>query len=349
MCIGRRPDSDPDLASQPTLSRFENCWGPRELYRLSQVFVQRFIQQHPKPPEQIILDLDATDDPTHGQQEFAFFHGYYDTYCYLPLLGFAQADDGPQELVAAVLRPGNVHAGHKTVAILKRLVASLRVAWPSVRILLRADSGLAIPEVYDWCEDNGVAYVISLPKNSRLAALAEPFLQAARREKDRTGYKARHFHQVRYAADSWRTSRRVVVKAEVTDQGDNPRFVVTNDASRSSAELYHFYAQRGDAENRIKELKNDLKADRTSCHCFLANQFRLLLHAAAFVLICALRDGLHGTQLAAAQVSTIRLKLLKVGVRVRETVRRVWLHFSSAYPLQHLWPLLLARLRTAPA
>jgi hypothetical protein len=228
-------------------------------------------------------------------------------------------------------------------------VGALREAWPDAHIVLRGDSGLALPEVYDWCEDHGVTYVISLAKNPRLVALAEPFLQTARDQVDRTGHKARHFHQVRYAADSWRTSRRVVVKAEVTPQGDNPRFVVTNDASRSPAELYQFYAQRGDAENRIKELKNDLKADRTSCHRFAANQFRLLLHAAAFVLICALRDGLHGTQLATAQVSTIRLKLLKVGVRVRETVRRVWLHFSSAYPLQRLWPLLLARLRTTPA
>jgi len=344
-CIGRYPDSAPDLASQPTLSRFENAWDKKALYRLAQVFVQGFIQAHPKAPRQIVLDLDATDDPTHGQQELTFFHGYYDTYCYLPLLGFAQADDGPQELVAAVLRPGNVHAGHGTVAILKRLVAAFGEAWPKARIVLRGDSGLALPAVYDWCEDHDVTYVISLAKNPRLVALAEPFLQAARDEVARTGHKARHFHEVRYAADSWRHERRVILKAEVTPQGDNPRFVVTNDARRTPAELYHFYTQRGDVENRIKEVKLDLKADRTSCHRFLANQFRLLLHAAAFVLMSALRDGLHGTELAAAQACTIRLKLLKVGVRVRETARRVWLHLSSAYPLQPLWFLLLSRLR----
>ena len=342
-CLGRFPDSSHDLACQPTLSRFENAWGKKALYRLSRGFVQRFIEAHRDTPEQIVLD--ATDDPTHGQQELTFFHGYYDTYCYLPLLAFAQADDGPQELVAAVLRPGNVHAGHKTVAILKRLVGAFREAWPDARVMLRGDSGLALPAVYDWCEENHVTYVISLAKNPRLRAFAEPFLQAAREEVARTGRTARHFHEFRYAADSWRQERRVILKAEVTPQGDNPRFVVTNDTSRSPAELYHFYTQRGDVENRIKELKLDLKADRTSCHRFLANQFRLLLHAAAFVLLSALRERLSGTQLAAAQAGTIRLRLLKVGVRVRETARRVWLHLSSAYPLQPLWFLLLSRLR----
>jgi hypothetical protein len=344
-CLGRFPESAHDLASQPTLSRFENAWDRKALYRLARVFVERFVEAHPDPPEQIVLDLDATDDPTHGQQELTFFHGYYDTYCYLPLLAFAQADDGPQELVAAVLRPGNVHAGRGTVTILKRLVAAFEEGWPDARTILRGDSGLALPAVYDWCEDNGVTYAISLPTNSRLEALAEAFLQAARDEVARTGEKARHFHEFRYAADSWRQERRVILKAEVTPQGDNPRFVVTNDATQTPAELYHFYTQRGDVENRIKELKLDLKADRTSCHRFLANQFRLLLHAAAFVLLSALREGLRGTELAAAQAGTIRLRLLKVGVRVRETARRVWLHLSSAYPLQPLWFLLLSRLR----
>jgi hypothetical protein len=346
--VDRAPDSDPDLASQPTLSRFENSLSRTNLYRAAQVLIDLFVART-APPRRIILDLDATDDPTHGQQQFSFFHGYYDTYCYLPLLCFASADGGPQQLLAAVLRPGNVHAGAKTVVILKRLVAQLRQAWPDTPILLRGDSGLALPEVYDWCEANGVDYLIGLARNSRLQALAEPFLTVARDEHRQTQVKVRHLHEVRYAAESWPAERRVILKAEVTAQGDNPRFVVTSLEGDPPEDLYELYAQRGDVENRIKELKNDLAADRTSCHRFLANQARLLLHAIAFVLLTLLRGLLAGTELAAAQAGTLRLRLLKVGVRVRQTVRKLWLHFASAYPWQHLWRLVLDRLRAAPA
>jgi hypothetical protein len=235
------------------------------------------------------------------------------------------------------------------VVILKRLVAQLRQAWPDTPILLRGDSGLALPEVYDWCEANGVDYLIGLARNSRLQALAEPFLTVARDEHRQTQVKVRHLHEVRYAAESWPAERRVILKAEVTAQGDNPRFVVTSLEGDPPEDLYELYAQRGDVENRIKELKNDLAADRTSCHRFLANQARLLLHAIAFVLLTLLRGLLAGTELAAAQAATLRLRLLKVGVRVRQTVRKLWLHFASAYPWQHLWRLVLDRLRAAPA
>jgi hypothetical protein len=348
-CVDRAPETDLDLASQPTLSRFENAVSRTDLLRASEVPVDLFIAQHETAPEQIILDVDATDDPTHGRQQLSFFHGYYDTYCYLPLMVFASADDGPHHLLAAVLRPGNSHAGAKTVTILKRLIAKLRDAYPDTQIVLRGDSGLALPEVYDWCEANGIDHLIGLAKNSRLREMVEHFLVAARAEHRLTGAKARRLHEIEYAADSWPHERRVIAKAEVSARGDNPRFVVTSLQDGSPDDLYDLYAQRGDCENRIKELKHDLAADRTSCHRFVANQFRLLLCAAAYLLICLLRAHLSGTELQNAQVGTLRGKLLKVGVRVRQTARKVWLSFASAYPLQELWLILLHRLRSGPA
>jgi hypothetical protein len=355
VACGRNPETGHDLASQPTLSRFENAVSPTELYRMAEVFLDLFVESHRQPPREIILDLDATVDETHGQQQLTFFHGYYGTYCYLPMLVFAQADGEPHQLLAAVLRPGKVHAGHGSVGFLERVVARLREAWPEVRIVVRGDSGEALPEIYEWCEGESVDYVIGLARNSRLERLAEPFLEAAREEFRETEEKVRHCHDLSYAADSWKDEegqpkeRRVVVKAEVSAKGDNPRFVVTSRGDLTAEELYDFYADRGDVENRIKELKNDLHADRTSCHRFVANQFRLLLHAAAYLLMTMLRGMLGGTELASAQAGTLRLRLLKVGVRVEQTARRVWLHLASSYPWAELWNLLARRLRAGPA
>jgi hypothetical protein len=288
-----------------------------------------------------VLDADATDDETHGQQQFSFFHGYYDHYCFLPLLVFAQAEGkGEQELIAAVLRPGNVHAGFRAMSILERVVARLRRAFPRCLIELRADSALALPQVYEGCEQIGLPYTISLPKNERLKAQAEQFMSQARDLHRDTGEKAQVFGEFQYAAQTWSKERRVIVKAEVMEKGDNPRFVVTNKSDAEPEALYRFYCQRGDPENRIKELKDGLKADRLSCHRFWANQFRLLLHSAAYVLMQAMRAMLSGTELACAQVNTLRLRLLKVGARVVESVRRVWVHLPSAYPWAYLWPIL---------
>lgn len=339
LAVGKAP-GERDLASQPTLSRLENAAGPRASYRLNAAFLDAYAQRHRlSAPARLVLDADATDDPTHGQQELSFFHGYYDSYCYLPLLVFAQREGaGEQELLAAVLRPGNRHAGHRAMAILERVVGRLRRAFPQTELELRADSGLALPEVYQGCEQLGLAYTISLPKNARLLALAEPFLEQARAEHAQTGEKARLFGEFAYAAESWSHARRVIVKAEVTAKGENPRFVVTSRSDGSPEALYRFYAQRGDPENRIKELKDGLKADRLSCHSFWANQFRLLLHGAAYVLMQAMRSALAGTELACAQVETLRLRLLKVGARVVESARRVWVHLPSAYPWAYLWP-----------
>ena len=344
LAVGRLPEGDFDLASQPTLSRFENSVSSGELLAMSAVLLDQFVARQQQAPRWVVLDFDATDDETHGQQQLSGFHGFYDEHCYLPLIVTARADGGPDELLAAVLRPGRSHAGRGTLTVLRRIVARLREAWPEVCILLRADSGFALPEIYDWCEANDVWYLIGLASNSRLQRLAEPHLAAARAECAATGEKVRRLHDVGYAAGSWPRLRRVLIKAEVSARGDNPRYVVTS-LGGDPLLLYDLYARRGEAENRIKELKCDLAMDRTSCHRFLANQFRLLLHAAAFVLLSVVRGCLAGTELARAQVCTLRCRLLKLGVLVRQTCRRVWLAFASSCPVQHLWPLVLARLR----
>jgi hypothetical protein len=338
LAVGRAP-SEPDLASQPTLSRLENAVGWRDCWRISEVLLGCYLQQHRNlPPRRIVLDVDATDDETHGHQQLAFFHGYYDEHCYLPLLVFAQAEgEGEQELIAALLRPGNVHGGHRAMALIKAMVKRLREAFPDCSIELRADSALALPEVYEGCEKIGLPYTISLPKNERLKDAAEAWMREAEAIHAETGERVQVFGEFPHAAHTWSHERRVICKAEVMNQGENPRFVVTSRRDLKPKALYRFYCQRGDPENRIKELKLDLKADRLSCHRFWANQFRLLLHAAAYMLLQAMRKLLAGTDLARAQVSTLRLWLLKVGARVRESVRRVLVQLPSAYPWFELW------------
>jgi len=348
LSVDREPILGEDLASQPTLSRLENSVTARELLLMEEVLVCLFVERHEaSPPTRITLDPDATDDPVHGQQELEFFHGYYDCHCYLPLLVYATPDDGEQELLAAVLRPGNVHAGHRVVSVVRRIVSRLAAAFPQTEIVFRGDAGMALPEVYDWCEDAGVRYVISLPKNRRLLGLAEEYLHDAEAAYEETGGKVRSFGEFSYAAETWRHERRVVVKAEVVGKGENPRFVVTNIGGPDAEDIYEFYIDRGDVENRIKELKGDLLSGKTSCHIFLAKQFRLLLHAAAFVLVQAIRKALSGTELAAAQAATIRAKLLKVGARVKETTRRVWVKLPTSYPYQRAWEIILTRLTPA--
>jgi hypothetical protein len=343
MAVGRAP-GEYDLASQPTLSRLETGVGWRECWRMSEALVEAYIQRHRRrPPRRIVLDVDATDDETHGNQQLAFFHGYYDHHCFLPLLIFAQAGaSGEQEPIAAVLRPGNKHAHHRAMTLVKLLVKRLRAAFPDCRIELRADSGFASPEVYEGCESLLLRYSISLAKNSVLLEMIEPSMQKARALFAESGEKVQLFGEFRYRAQSWDRERRVVFKAEVTSEGDNPRFVVTYRNRKRPQNAYRWYCLRGDAENRIKELKVDLCADRLSCHGFFANQFRLLLHVAAYVLIQRMRTRLHGTALAKAQVGTLRLRLLKVGARIIETVRRVSVQLPTAYPWMDLWPRLLS-------
>jgi hypothetical protein len=343
--VGRRPQGDDDLGSQPTLSRFENDRGNEELYRMSDFLVKLFIQSNPEAPKSLVLDMDSTDDPTHGQQQLTFFHGFHEQYMYHPLLIFDGATGFP---LAAVLRPGNAHAGHRCVAILKRVIARLKQAYPETIIFLRADAGFALPALYEYCEEEDVRYVVGLITNNRLRGKVSYLADYVEKRFIKTGEKQREFTSFWHQAGSWPVQRRVVSKVERLEKGLNQRFVVTNLDLEPHIVYDLIYTQRGEAENRIKELKNQLKADRLSCHSFKANQFRLLLHTLAFVFFILLRRNLEDTELETAQVDTIRLKLLKIGARVRQTSRKVWFHLASGYPYQELLAKTLLRIRTAP-
>jgi hypothetical protein len=342
LVCGRLPDSGADLASQPTLSRLENAVNRRTVEALAETLVAIYLQQRSKqgPPPQILLDLDGTDDPAHGAQEGVAYHGYYRQHMYHPLLIFDGATD---QLITAVLRPGNVHAGRFVVLVLRRLLRRLRATWPEATIELRADSGFAVPRLYAWCERNGVAYTIGLIPNAVLEAFAAPLLAEAQvRSAEQGGAKIRLAGEVLHQAGTWAHPRRVVYKAETLTKGPNTRFVVTN-RTLAPLEVYDHYVDRGTMENFIKDFKNALAADRLSDHRFWANAFRLLLHAAAYWLLDTLRGWLAGTVAAAYQFDTLRLRLLKVGGRVRELAGRVRLSLASSHPAEPLWLHLAAR------
>ena len=311
-------------------------------------FVDCFLDAHAEgPPERIVLDLDATDDPVHGHQEGRFFHGYYGGYCYLPLYIFC----GPW-LLAAKLRPSNVDAAAGAVEELARIVGQIRARWPGVEIWIRGDSGFARDAVMAWCEAHDVAYVLGLARNRRLTAAIGGALQAARQQQEATGRAARVYRELRYRTrKTWSAERRVVAKAEQHPGKANPRFVVTSlPAQRFAAQaLYEtIYCARGDMENRIKEQQLALFADRTSTATLRANQLRLWFSAMAYTLLQALRHfGLQATEMARAQAGTIRLRLLKIGAVVRLSARKVWISLSRAYPLQALFARVLANLQRA--
>ena len=344
MAAGQTPEPERTLASPPTLCRLENRIDRQSVVTIAAVLVDQFIAAHPQPPESLILDFDATDDSVHGKQEQRFFHGYYDHHCFLPLYVFCG-----DELLTAYLRPSNIDASNHARAVLKLLVRRLRAAWPEVKIMIRADSGFCRWRLMRWCDSHGIGYILGLAKNPVLERTARDEIERAERQFHQTGQPRRIFGSFASAAASWDRPRRVIVKAEHTAPGKNPRFVVVNEPG-DPQELYEeVYCQRGESENRIKEQQLDLFAGRTSCHCFLANQFRLLLSAAAYVLVQTLRrTALVGTELARAQVGTIRLKLLKVAARVVVTVRRVVFHLSSSYPYQSLFRAVYARVMAPP-
>lgn len=336
MC-GALPESGEDLASQATICRMENAVTNRACYQMARALAELYIAQRGKDgaPEKIVLDFDATDDPTHGDQEESYYHGYFKEHIYHPLLVF---DGDTGQLISALLRAGNTHASRSTVALLKRLVGLLRSAWPGVEVELRADAGFAVPAVYDYCEAEGIRYTIALITNSRLEEMASSLLEEAQRryEQEERGRKVRLLSQGHYQAGSWQIERRVVYKAEVMEEGTNTRFVVTNRPDEPD-ELYAHYTERGETENRIKDLKVALKADRLSCHRFVANQFRLLLHAAAYWLMDTLRKKLVDEGIERMQLDTLRLKLVKIGGRVRELLTKVRIHLASGHPGQYLW------------
>jgi hypothetical protein len=344
-CCGRDPEKGADLASQPTLSRWENAADRKTCYRFAEALLDSYISRKGKCPRRLVLDLDLTDDPTHGQQEFAFFHAYYGGYVYLPLLIFDENGD----IVTAVLLPGKPGERKVFRSVLERIVERLRGRWPKVEILVRADSGFAGPPMYQACQTHGLHFIFGIRANPRLQRLAARLQERACRKFLRTGEKARLFTSVRYRArQGWPRSYRVIIKAEHNAIGPNLRFLVTDLPGRAG-EVYDRYAERGESsENSIKDLKNALRADRLSCRRFLANQFRLLLHAAAYALMFALRRLAHGTELAEAQMDTLRLRLLKIGAQVRGSARRIWFHLSSAHPWQTVWAK-IAALVLAPA
>lgn len=341
LVCGRLPESDPDLASQPTLSRFENGFTARDCYRLAEALGAVYLRERERAgvPTHILLDLDSTDDPTHGDQEGRAYHGYYAQHMYHPLLVF---DGETGQLITAILRPGTVHAGHGIVAILQRIVDRLRQHWPDVAITIRADAGFAKPALFAWCEAAGIAYTIGLVTNPRLLALAAPLAEQARAASAQAGgAQVRLIAETCYQAGSWEHSRRVIIKAEILAPGPNIRCVVTTSPADPVA-VYEAYVDRGETENWIKDLKRACFADRLSCHRFLANQVRLLLHAAAYTLLHTLRTWLVAAGSARLTLETLRLRLLKIGGRVRQLATRVHLRLASHHPGEPLWHLLAA-------
>jgi hypothetical protein len=336
--LAGRTEEDQLLASQPTLSRFENSIDYVTLLEIGCGLAQRVIDHQQerrggkRKPRRITIDMDPTDDPTHGQQCFAFFNGHYDNWCYLPMGVFVTFDDEPEQyLVGTILRPGNAHATLWASWVLRRLVDALRQAWPGVKIRVRLDGGFASPKMFELLEWLRVKYIVAMAENSRLSKQAERLMKKARRLQKRTGQTARFFGECMYAARSWKKKqRRVVIKAEVVtlpgkEPRDNCRFVVTNERCKPE-KVYQHYRDRGDVENRIKELNNGVDIGRTSCHDFAPNCFRVLLATAAYMLIQALRERIADPQLRRAQVWTLRERLLKVAARVRVTWRRI--HFA---------------------
>jgi Transposase DDE domain group 1 len=353
-----RRDDCATLGGKSTLNRLEHA--PRaadDRYRkitvdriaVESLFVELFLDAHAKPPKEIVLDLDATDDPLHGHQEGRFFHGYYGCYCYLPLYVFCG-----RHLLAAKLRRSNVDAAAGAVEEVGRIVARIRARWPRVRIMLRADSGFAREALMAWCETHRVDYVFGLARNSRLLEELAIDMAWAEDEHEKTGQAVRRFKDFRYATlDTWSRRRRVIGKAEHLAKGANPRFVVTSLKRRAidAKTLYErVYCARGEMENRIKEQQLDLFADRTSTATMAANQLRLWFSSFAYVLMAALRRlGLQHTELETATCGTIRLKLLKIGARVIVSVRRIKIAMASACPYQAVFALAHARLCAPPA
>ena len=351
LLLGRDPLTGEALASQPTLSRFENDVPRGELLAASEALFEVVLDRHRKrrrKVRRITVDLDVTDDPTHGGQQLAFFNGFYSSWCYLPLLAFLTFDrEREQYLCAAALRPGNAHTQAGALPLLKRIVGRLQERFPRARILVRLDGGFAQPELFEFLDLVGVEYLVAMAKNKVLERQAELDLIIARVLSEHTGQTEHVYTDFAYAAATWDRERRVVCKAEVVrlegrEPRLNPRFVVTNLRGRPQRIYERIYCPRGEVENRIKELF-DVALDRTSCSKFRANQLRVLLAAAAYVLLQELRLAARGTAWARAQVATLRLELLKIGVQAITSVRRLVLRLPAAFPYRDGWRAIALR------
>jgi hypothetical protein len=331
------------LASSPTLSRLETRATRAQAVALHGVLVEQFIASHTAAPAELVLDIDASDVPLHGNQEQAEFHAYYDHHCYLPLYVFCG-----QAMLACVLRPSRIDGAKNAAAVVKLLIARLRRAWPDTHFIVRGDSGFCRQRILRWCERSGVGYIVGLARNARLQASVQYAEAMLADEYARTGIKQRLIDEFTYAADSWDIERRVITRLEYGAQGNNPRFVVTN-LSGEAIQLYErLYCARGEAENRIKEAQLDLFGTRASCRRFAANQLRLLLAALAYTLMHRLRSlALAGSELERATAATMRVRLLKIGAAVLRNTRRVRVLLASHHPLRELFALAAARLAAA--
>ena len=333
---------DTDIASAPTLCRLEKWADKTTACRLHEVLVEQFIASFATAPEELVLDFDATDNPLYGQQEGRFFHGYYDSYCYLPLYVFCA-----QQLLCAYLRPSRIDGAKHAPAILKLLVKRLRQHWPQVRIVFRGDSGFCRQRIINYCERADVGYIIGLARNARLQAITELVALAMRDAFEQTGLKQREVGEFMYAAQSWARQRRVISRLEFGQHANNPRYVVTNLTGQPQALYDDVYCQRGEAENRIRQAQVGLFATRTSCHHFQSNQLRMLLAALGYVLIQRLRTlALKGTKLATAQVDTLRIKLLKLAAVVTRNTRRIRLYLASNWPSVDVFAHAMRQLRS---
>ncbi len=382
---GRLPIVGEDLASQPTMSRLENAPRRSELYRMAQALLDTFLASYDRPPKAILLDIDDTADEVHGTQQQSLFNGYYAAYCYLPLHLY-EGQSG--KLITAILRPGRRPTGEEIVSILSRVVGAIRRQWPEVSILLRGDGHFSTPEVHQWCESQEpvIFYILGQSGNAVLKRQTFGLLEQARSlyrykqarasrkqvqehrkqlrstskrgtprsqnrypERAKESLKAKLYTTFTYRAKSWSAPHRIICKAEVSDEGENIRFVVTNPETPRNGWIYEtIYCGRGQMENYIKDHKLFLHSDRTSCHRFEANQFRLFLHSAAYVLMHTLRSkGLRGTAWSTAQFNRIQIRLLKVGARVEELKTKVTFHFPSSFPLKELYETVLANLSRA--
>jgi hypothetical protein len=351
LLLDRDPIDGHSLGSQPTLSRFENAVTSKELFAMAESLADVVIERHAArlhgKARRITIDMDPTDDPTHGAQQLSFFNGHYDTFCYLPMIATLQFNEESEKyLFAAVLRPGNAHCSLGAIGILSRIIARLGAAFPKAQIRVRLDGGFSTPTILDYLDWARVEYLVGFAGNSTLEAQIEPLMRAVRAISSISGKTETRFADLRYQTKTWEKPRRLVIKAEVVrfperEARDNDRYVVTN-LTLKPERVYEIYRGRGDMENRIKELHHGLEIDRTSCTDFKANQLRVLLTAAAYVLMQEIRLRAAGTEFQAAQVSTLRDRLLKLGAWVERSARRIVIHLPLNYPWMRAWRTIAA-------
>ncbi len=332
-----RSPSDPQgLSSQPTLTRLENSVDARTIKKLLLTFEQKYVDELPEDTDVVVLDIDSTDDETHGTQQLSFFHGFYDHHMYHPFMVF---DGTSGQLISMLLRPGNTHSGRAVLPLLCRLIRAIKARFPDAQIVVRGDSGFCLPRILDGLEQletelGDVDYIFGIAKNKVLLRLGQPAIDEAERRFERTGRHLQHFSSFEYAAKTWSHLRHVVIKAERHIKGPNPRFVVTSLKEFPAHVLYHAYIQRARCELYIKDFKNALMADRLSCHSFIANFFRLLLHALAYRLMLGLRQSTEkvAPKLGRSQFDTLRLRLLKIAAQIKESARRILVRLPAAFP-----------------